>query len=475
MKQILDLVDISDRKIYFVGIGGIGMSAIAQVLHHKGYRVCGSDISPGPMVEKLKELGIPVAEGHSADNIRNNMVVVYTSAADSDNPELAEARRRELPMLKRAQMLALLLNKQMGITIAGTHGKTTTAAIAASILKAGNLSPCAMVGGEVVGWETNVLLGRSQYYVAEADESDGSLLYLRPHYAIITNVEPEHMEYFGNEARVWEVFSEHLSNVAANGKVYYNADDRNLASIISGIDGRRPCVSYSIHNRADIYARDISPKPFGSSFLVTYLGKRLGTVELGVPGFHNVSNSLGAIALGLDLGVGFDRIRSALRKFKGVSRRFQVIGNENNVLVIDDYAHHPTEIEATIHTARIIDESRRIIGVFQPHRYSRTRDLHKELAQSLSKADKLILTDVYSAFEEPLDGIDGRLIFDDLQEMGYKEMEYCEDYRLISERLFDIVRSGDTVLIMGAGSIESVPADFVSRLKFEPQQVQVTA
>jgi UDP-N-acetylmuramate--alanine ligase len=463
MARIYDIAQAKGNIIHFTGIGGIGMSAIARVLHHRGFSVTGSDVCPGPVVDKLRSEGIHVAPDQVAENIHEKMIVVYTSAAGDDNPEVAEARRLGLPLLKRAEILALILNPSTGITVAGTHGKTTTSAMAAMMMERGGLSPCALVGGEITGLGTNVLLGDSEFCVIEADESDGSFLFYKPRYSIITNIEPEHMEHFGSEQRLKDEFRQHISNVHPEGKIYYNLDDPILSEMVNQIGGDK-FVSSSVESGADILAEKIELKRFGSEFDFIYRGNFIGRIELGVPGLHNISNSLGATALALDLGADFDGITSALRDFRGVGRRFQVAGDVDGVIVIDDYAHHPSEIDATIRAARNVG-GERLIGVFQPHRFSRTRDLHRELARALIKVDDLVLTDIYSAFEEKIEGIDGRVIFDDAVEMGQERVTYCADHERIPEQLSSRVKSGDVVLIMGAGSIESTPDSLVKLLE----------
>ena len=463
MARIENIAQLKGAAVHFTGIGGVGMSAIARVLHHRGVRVTGSDLCPGPVVDRLRLEGIGVARGQVAGNIHEKMIVVYTSAAGADNPEIAAARRLGLPLLKRAEILALILNPATGITVAGTHGKTTTTAMAALMMERGGLSPCALVGGEITGLGTNVLLGDSDYCVIEADESDGSFLFYKPQYAIITNIEPEHMEHFGSDQRLKDEFRQHIGNVCPAGKIYYNLDDPILSELADQIGGDR-FVSSSIEGAADIRAEKIELKRFGSEFDFIYRGDRIGRIDLGVPGLHNISNSLGAIALALDLGADVDGITSALRDFRGVGRRFQVAGDVDGVIVIDDYAHHPSEIDATIRAARNIGGNR-LIGVFQPHRFSRTRDLHRELARALTRVDDLILTDIYSAFEEKIEGIDGRIIFDDAVEMGQECVSYCADHERIPEQLSPRVKPGDIVLIMGAGSIESTPGRLVKLLE----------
>ena len=439
------------------------MSGLAGMLLHRGCKVSGSDIQENALTTKLVELGASIRIGHTGDNILGEPTVIYSSAIPEENPEILEARDRGLRIIKRGELLGEFFNAKKGIAISGTHGKTTTTALTAIILNEAGLKPDAFIGGEVDVLGGNVTCGDGEYVIAEADESDGSLLNLSPVYSIVTNIEEEHLPYFKNIDDIIELFRRFISQTSPEGSVYLNIDNKYLHGLFQSYTGTK--VSYSTEDEADIHARDVRMKSFGSEFTVVYHNQVLGDIELNIPGLHNVSNSLGPIALASDLGIGFETIRRALCGFRGAARRFERKGDVDGILVIDDYAHHPTEIIATINSAKAIGGMSRIIGVFQPHRFSRTKHLKEDFPQAFDGLDELILTDIYAANEEPIEGIDGNTILNCVLEKGKENVKYFEDMHDIPEYLSGHLRPGDVVLTMGAGNINIVAEKIIGMLK----------
>ncbi len=451
------------QTYHLIGIGGIGMSGLARMLLHRGCFVTGSDISENVQTGGLARLGAKVHIGHSRENIAGTPTIVYSSAISDDNPEMAEARKRDLHVIRRAELLAQFFNAKKGIAVSGTHGKTTTTALIALVLTEAGLRPDAFIGGEVEELGGNLVCGDGEYAVAEADESDGSLLQLNPCYSIVTNIDGEHFSYFNSIDEIVELFRKFISQTALTGCVYLNIDNEYLDEIHAEYRGNK--VSCSVRGEADICARDIRMRSFGSEYDVVYRGRLLGAMELNIPGLHNVSNSLGPIALAADLGIDFGTIRKALSGFHGVARRFEVKGEVDRVLIIDDYAHHPTEIMATADSAKTISGQKRIIGVFQPHRFSRTKHFQDRFSEAFDDFDELVLTDIYSATEKPIEGIDGRTILSRVLERGRKNVEYFEDLHDIPDYLSERLRPGDVVVTMGAGNINIVAEKLVEKLK----------
>jgi len=453
----------SNGSYHFIGIGGIGMSALAAMLLRTGHKVSGSDISSSSLTTRLANQGAEIHIGHSRENIGGTPTVVYSSAITGDNPEMLEARSRNLRIIQRAELLSLFFNGKKGIAIAGTHGKTTTTTLITLILKKAGLAPDAFIGGEVPSLDGNIVCGGGEYVVAEADESDGSLLNLRPCYSIVTNIEGEHFGYFKDIESIIEVFRKFINQTSSNGFVYMNIDDPQTKSLFNEYMAQK--VSYSINGAGDICARSIRLKSFGSEYEVFYRNRKLGDMELNIPGLHNVSNSLGAIALTTDIGADFHTIKEALKDFRGVRRRFEIKGSIENILVIDDYAHHPTEITATIGSAKSLDGEKRVIGIFQPHRYSRTKYLKEQFAHAFDGLDELILTDIYAACEEPIEGIDGTTILDSVVAGGMKNVSYMPNIRDIPGKICDRLRPGDVVITMGAGNITTIADLIVEKLR----------
>jgi UDP-N-acetylmuramate--alanine ligase len=441
------------QHIHFVGIGGIGMSGIAEVLANLGFRVSGSDQKKSEVTAHLEELGVEVTEGHGAENVGDAHVVVRSTAVRDDNPEIFEARRRSIPVIPRAEMLAELMRmKPHTVAVAGSHGKTTTTSMVATVLGIAGLDPTFVIGGIVRTYRANARLGKSELMVVEADESDRSFLMLTPTIAVVTNIDREHMEYYKDMEDVRRCFADFVNKVPFYGAAILCLDDPHVQAVIPRVERRR--VTYGLSAQADVSAHEITyDQSFGSSFSVWRGIEVLGPVSLRVPGKHNVYNSLAAIAVGLELEVPFEKIAQALREFGGADRRFQFKGEEAGVTVVDDYGHHPTEIKATLSAARIGAPNRRIVVLFQPHRYTRTLDLMDDFASAFNNADVLLVTDIYAASENPIDGVTAEVLTGRITSYGHKNAEYVGAVENAADVLRYTVREGDLVITLGAGSV----------------------
>ena len=442
--------------IHFVGIGGIGMSGIAEVMHQLGYSVQGSDVSDSYVVEKLRKAGIPVAIGHSADNLGEAAVVVCSSAIKDGNPEMEAAAERRLPRVKRAEMLAELMRMQKTVAVAGTHGKTTTTSMIAALLDNGGLDPTVINGGIINRYGSNARLGKSDWWVIEADESDGSFLRLDGTIAVVTNIDPEHLEHYGSFDAVKDAFVEFVENVPFYGLAVMCVDHPEVQSILSRIRDRR-VVTYGFSALADVRADNATPVPGGSTFDAVILGRdgerrALEGVHVPIPGRHNVQNALAAIAVALELGLSDEAIASGFEKFDGVKRRFTKIGEIDGAIVIDDYAHHPTEIRAVLAAAREGAEGR-VIAVMQPHRYSRLEALMDDFQNAFNDADVVFVSPVYSAGEEPIEGADSAALAEGLRARGHRMVRTVSDLDDLCTALRDLAAEGDMVICMGAGDI----------------------
>jgi UDP-N-acetylmuramate--alanine ligase len=442
--------------IHFVGIGGIGMSGIAEVMHQLGYSVQGSDVAEGYVVEKLRKTGIPVKIGHSPDNLGDATVVVCSSAIKDSNPEVAAAAERRLPRVKRAEMLAELMRMQKTVAVAGTHGKTTTTSMIAALLDGGGLDPTVINGGIINSYGSNARLGKSEWWVIEADESDGSFLRLDGTIAVVTNIDPEHLEHYGSFDRVRDAFVEFIENVPFYGLAVMCVDHPEVQNILSRIRDRR-VVTYGFSALADVRAENVQPVPGGSRFDVLVLGRdgerrRIADVHVPIPGRHNVQNALAAISVGLELGLADDSIIRGFQKFDGVKRRFTKVGEVGGAVVIDDYAHHPTEIRAVLSAAREGAEGR-VIAVMQPHRYTRLQGLMEEFQNAFNDADVVYVAPVYAAGEEPIDGVDSAALAEGLRSRGHRMVRTVEDLDDLCRNLRDLAAKGDMVICMGAGDI----------------------
>jgi UDP-N-acetylmuramate--alanine ligase len=443
------------KRVHFVGIGGAGMSAIAWVLLKKGIPVSGSDLHANYRTTRLEQNGAQIFYRHDPDNLKDVGLVVFSSAITKDNPEIVHARKMKLPIWHRSDMLAEILEEKESITVAGTHGKTTTSAMVSTILQNAGLDPTILIGGEVTGWEGNATLGSGRYIVAEADESDGSLLSYFPSYAIITNVEPDHLDYYKTSDAVRLLFGKFLKQIRDDGCAILCADDPGIQSITS-LSCARGRYFYSLQSaQYDFYADDVVLYPYGSAFSFFIKGERIGKVQLSIPGRHNVYNALASLALGHILGVDFASMRNALKNFMGAKRRFQVMGEVDHILIVDDYAHHPTEVSSTLNGAipLVTERGGRLITVFQPHRFSRTQAFYQEFSHSFDDSDIVVITDVYSAGEEPINGVSGELIYDSLIERGHNNVYYMPDLEDICGKLIPMLIPGDLVITMGAGNI----------------------
>ena len=445
------------KRVHFVGVGGIGMSGIAELLAALGYRVSGSDARRSDATARLEGLGVEIHEGHAAANLGSAEVVVVSSAIQGANPEIVEARKRRIPVIPRADMLAELMRLRFGVAIAGAHGKTTTTSMVAMVLERGGLDPTAVIGGRLSAFGSNARLGKGDVIVAEADESDRSFLRLSPQIAVITNLDREHMENYGSFEAIEQAFVDFANKTPFYGAVIACADDAPLAAILPRMTGR--VLTYGFRSEtADVRGSDASLSGFGGRCRVRYAlhgaagARGEGEIVLAVPGAHNLMNALAAVTVGLELGVPFAQIAEALADFKGAERRFQVLGEAGGVTVIDDYGHHPTEIAAVIDAARA-SNPQRIVVAFQPHRYTRTRDLLGEFGPSLAKADQIVLTEIYAASEEPIDGVSGDALRAEVERHAPGRVMLERTLAGLEDRLVSIAEPGDLVITLGAGSI----------------------
>lgn len=450
------------RRVHFVGIGGAGMSGIAEVLHNLGYVVSGSDLRDSAVTRRLTGLGIKVLVGHAAANVSDCDVVVASTAIDAENPELAAAREQRIPVVPRAEMLAELMRFRYGIGVAGTHGKTTTTSLTASLLAEGGLDPTFVIGGQLNSAASNAQLGAGHYLVAEADESDASFLYLQPSMAVVTNIDADHLStYEGDFERLRQTFIDYLHHLPFYGLAVLCLDDPQVANILAEVT--RPVITYGIDSDADIRASEVRQQQLQTHFQVQRPGHD-GTlsITLNLPGRHNVLNALAAIAVATELGVSDEAIQRALSGFQGIGRRFQMAGEipvaAGSVLLIDDYAHHPREIEPTLAAVRAGWPERRLVVVFQPHRYSRTHDLFDDFIQVLSGVDVLVLCEVYAAGEAPVSGADGRSLSRGIRTRGHVDPVFVEKLDMLPDVLDDILHDGDVLLTLGAGDIGAAAA-----------------
>lgn len=448
-----------------VGIGGIGMSGMAEILLHRGFTVTGSDGSKGEAIGRLKRLGAKVYLGHQTGNIEGADVVVYTSAVQAEeNVETAAAMAKGIPVIKRAEMLAELMRMKYGIGIAGTHGKTTTTTMTGLVVQAGDFDPTIMVGGRVHSFDkTNVVVGKGEIVIVEADEFDRTFLRLSPSLAVITNVDIEHMDIYRDEDDIKQAFIEFANKVPFYGAVILCLDDPKLRSIIPEIDRR--IITYGFTPQAQLRPADISTNKLRNTFTVLFEGDELGRISIDAPGEHNIRNALAAVGIGLELGIPFDKIKKGLRKYSGVFRRFQIKYDQNDIMVVDDYAHHPTEVKATLGAAREGWPDRRIIAAFQPHLYTRTQQQYKEFGSSFFDAEKLILTDIYPSREAPIEGVTGKLIADTARAFGHRDVQYLANKEDLPRELGEVVRPGDMIITMGAGDIYKYGDEFVKAME----------
>lgn len=457
------------KNYHLIGIGGIGMAALASLLLDKGHRVSGSDVKETDLTNFLKKKGAKISIGHHVENIHGADCIVYSSAIRVTNPEMIGAVSTQIPVLKRAELLAELVNQETGITVAGAHGKTTTTSMISHVLLQAGLQPTTAVGG-IINSATayNANLGTGKYFVAEADESDGTFLYFKPTYSIITNIDFEHVDYYKNWDNIIAAYRKFMHRTNPAGCLIVCGEDPRLEQMASEED--IPAVTYGLQSKFDVYADDVMIAGYTSKFKCYLRRQLLGEVRLIVPGQHNVLNALAAISLGLRLNLPFKNIADALKTFSGVKRRFQLKGEFNDIMVVDDYGHHPTEITATLNAAKSFGK-KRLVVVFQPHRYSRTKLLMDEFVESLELSDYLILTDVYAASEKPSEGADVHELYSKVHDRYDSKAVYLPKQEILAH-LLECVRPGDLVLTLGAGDITQLSDQLIAALKSNPLMTQ---
>ncbi len=438
-----------------VGIGGTGMNGIAEVLLNLGYKVSGSDITKNQSTKRLSGLGAKISIGHKAESIEGSDVVVVSSAIKEDNVEVQEARHQKIPVIPRAEMLAELMRMKNGIAVAGSHGKTSTTSMIAAVLELGELDPTIIVGGRLNAPGAHAKLGGGDFIVAEADESDRSFLYLSPFMAVLTNLDEEHLDQYKTVEEIKKTFINFANKVPFYCPIILCIDDSNLQGLIPSLERR--VITYGFSAQADIYARDQKFDEFSSITTLYYQGKKLGKMKLNVPGVHSIYNAMAAVAVGIDLDIGVPTILKALEGYSGIGRRFELKKKIDTIMVIEDYAHHPTEIITTLDAAKR-GWVRRILAVFQPHRYTRLASLMKDFATSFNQADVLIITDIYAAGENPIKGITGEAFFKEIQQIGHKCVYFEPDIKKIPALVAKLTLPQDMILVLGAGSIyKSIP------------------
>jgi len=453
-----------NRHYHLIGIGGIGMSGIAQLLLRQSFKVSGSDLKENKITGELKELGADIFIGHNPLNIKGADLIIYSSAIGINNPEIKEAKRQGIPLIKRAEALARLMKDETVITVAGSHGKTTTASLVSYLLLEAGLSPTVAVGGVLRNIDTNACLGDGTFFVAEADESDGSFLYYRPKYSIITNIDYEHLDYYKDFRNEIAAFREFINNTKENGCVFASSDDINLKGMLKNYKNKY--VLFGLKAGAHIYPKNIQMKGLSSEFDCFYKNKFINRFHLTLGGQHNISNALSVIALGLELGIDLKFIKETLKHYKGAKRRLEIRFDKDDYLLIDDYAHHPTEIKATLAALKSL-KFNRIIAVFQPHRYTRTKLFSGEFGKSFDLADYIIVTDIYPAGEQPLKGVSGRLIYDKIKERLPDRQIYFLPKEEITAHILKIIKPHDLLITLGAGDIVKICDELVEEFKRE--------
>jgi len=449
------------KHYHLIGIGGIGMGTLASLLLAKGQGVSGSDIKENKVTLQLREKGATIFIGHDSSHVADADFVVFSSAIKADNPEMLAAVNKRIEIFQRAEFLAELMNDHTGITVAGAHGKTTTTSMISDLFLKAGLKPTTAVGGIVKGHSLDAKIGEGQYFVSEVDESDGSFLYFSPTYSIITNIDFEHLDYYLNWDNILDAYGRFIDKTKEDGLIIAYGEDERLMALLK--EGERNFLTYGFSFDCDIYADNISFNAMTSEFDCIFKRKFLGRIKLGLPGRHNILNALSCICLGLILSIDFSVIQESLSGFPGVQRRFQIVGEIDDILVVDDYAHHPTEIKMTLDAARQI-KKKRVIALFQPHRYSRLQSLTEEFAKSFEDCDFLIVTDVYAASEKPIKGVDAKQLCQMIKQKTPDQMAYLKKEKIV-QFLLNIVQSGDLVISLGAGDITQVAYAFVSALK----------
>lgn len=442
-----------DLKIHFVGIGGIGMSGIAEVLINLGYTVSGSDLKETEITKRLESIGAKVFYGHKPENIGDAEVVVISSAVRKDNPEVIQAKQHSIPIILRAEMLAELMRMKYSILIAGTHGKTTTTSIIAHMMHNVGMDPTIVVGGKLNNFGTNAKLGQGMFVVAEADESDGSFLLLSPSIAVVTNIEREHMDHYNTYELLEKAFIDFLNKVPFYGLNVVCLDNPGVQRILSRLNRR--VLTYGLTHQADVRADNIVVGERGSQFDIFFKNQKLTHVEIKIPGKHNILNTLAAICVGIELKLDMEKVKNSFLDFQGIQRRFQIKGEAKGIIIVDDYGHHPTEIKATLDTARTFWKGR-IVVLFQPHRYSRTKDLFNEFLTSFYDADVVLVMDIYAASEDEIPGIDGNSLAEGIRSFGHKDVHYVGGKEEAFKFLKNFLKKGDLLLTLGAGDVWQV-------------------
>jgi UDP-N-acetylmuramate--alanine ligase len=440
------------KNVHMVGIGGIGMSSIAEVLLARGYRVSGSDLQKSPVTERLEALGATIHQGHAAEHVTDADVVVHSSAVKpAENPETIEAGRRRIPIIRRAEMLGELMRAKYGVGIAGTHGKTTTTSMTGLVVQEGGFDPTIIVGGKVAVFDSNAVSGEGDIIIIEADEYDRTFLRLTPVVSVVTNIEADHLDIYADLDDLKAAFIEFANSVPFFGAAILCLDDPTVREVLGDIERR--VITYGTSRQAQVRAEGVTQEGAKTRFGVVREAAHLGDIELHAPGLHNVRNALAAVAVGLELDIPFAKIQKALAAFTGVDRRFQIKGEVDDIIVVDDYAHHPTEIEATLEAASEGWPGRRVVAVFQPHLYSRTRDFQDGFARAFYDADVLVLTEIYGAREQPIEGVSGKMLADLTSRYGHRDVRFVADKEAVPDYLAEIARPGDLVITMGAGDI----------------------
>lgn len=450
------------KKIHFVGIGGIGMSGIAELLLNQGYRVSGSDLRESDTTQRLAELGGEIHVGHDAANIDEVDVVVTSTAVKADNPEVVEAHRQHVAVIPRAEMLAELMRMKYGIAIAGTHGKTTTTSMMSVVLHHAGIDPTAVIGGKLDAFGSNAKLGRGKFLVAEADESDGSFMHLSPTIAVVTNIDEDHLDFYSGLDEIKQIFVDFINKVPFYGRAVLCLEDKNVQDILPRVKKR--FTTYGFSSQADFYADDIQQRQGRTSFRAYYRGQELGRISFRLPGRHNVLNALSVVAVAYELEVPFQTIIGGFRNFGGLQRRFQVRDEVGGIMLIDDYGHHPAEIRATLGAAKS-GWNKRVIAVFQPHRYSRTAALFEDFKKAFYQADQLIVTDVYAAGEDAVEGATGEALAQGILEHGHKSVVYMGGLDDAAAHVSEIAEPGDMIITLGAGNVNQVCLMAADRLR----------
>ena len=458
---MIDILLQTFRRLHMVGIGGSGMSGIAELLLRSGFQVTGSDLQENEATRRLRELGATVNIGHDRRFVNDAEVLVYSSAVSREHIELKAAREKMIPVIPRAEMLAELMRMKAGVAISGTHGKTTTTSLVGEVLSAGGLDPTVIVGGRLRKIGSGAVQGQGCFLVAEADEFDRSFLRLTPSLVVITNIDSDHLECYGSFQELENAFVQFAGSVPFYGRAIICLDDPPLSAIIPRI--HRTVITYGFSPQADVRALDAAYDHSLSSFNVKVNGDKLGEVSLPIPGRHNILNALAAVAVGVELGLGFDPIREALQGFRGVHRRFEIIGEAGGVIVVDDFAHHPAEITATLSAAKS-GWKRALLAVFQPHLFSRTQALAREFGRALLAAETVLVLPIYPARESPMEGVTSRLIVDAAREMGHKNIYYLEDRSQVASRVRELVKPGDLCLTLGAGDVGKLAPQILEAL-----------